>query len=277
VQTVLTSYYFDTRNPEESAAYKKLAARLRETNGRCFETSGGRSHYNAAWREGMPVALETKHLFMNQWNSDVGRIFDWAQDYPIAFGKHIKRGHYLAITDEMRAIRHDAVKCRYCGHMDQAAAGHEFCPKCPGSEYLAEKDLKLTRLMRVDDDSPVAELTEAEAAVLIPRWREAQGLGKQARAGATLSKRRQSIARLVPEAEAKAAADIKAARIEAAALTWLMDAGYRDIDNVIYYPHTGRFGFGWREPLGAAEYSALLDILGAKFPFDYDIKHHAHL
>jgi hypothetical protein len=50
-----------------------------------------------------------------------------------------------------------------------------------------------------------------------------------------------------------------------------MDHGYRDIDNVIYYTHTGKFGFGWRTPLDAAEVSALLDII-TEFPYLYEIK-----
>jgi len=279
MQTTLTSYYFDTRNREEAAAYKELAAHLLKTNGECFETHGGKgSHYNAAWRDGVPVALETKYLFNNQWNTAPGgvagnrRVFDWAQDYPINFSQHIKRGHYLEITPEMQAARDHTVTCGYCGHQEPDTAAASFCPKCIGSEYLEEKNLPLTRLQPVSSKAARQPLTDGEAAILIPRWREAQGLGKRAREGAALSKRRQNIAQLIPKAEAKAAVDIEAARTETAALTWLMDAGYRDIENVIYYTHTGRFGFGWRKPLDAAEHSALLDILGAEFPFDYDIK-----
>jgi hypothetical protein len=278
MQTILTSYYFDTRNPEEATAYKELAARLLETNGKCFETHGNGSHYNAAWLDGVPVTLETAHLFNNQWNTAPGgvagnrRVFDWAQDYPINFSQHIKRGHYLEITPEMQAARDHTVTCGYCGHQEPDTAAASFCPKCIGSEYLEEKNLPLTRLQPVSSKAARQPLTDGEAAILIPRWREAQGLGKRAREGAALSKRRQNIAQLIPKAEAKAAVDIEAARTETAALTWLMDAGYRDIENVIYYTHTGRFGFGWRKPLDAAEHSALLDILGAEFPFDYDIK-----
>lgn len=273
MQTTLTSYYFDTRNPEEAAAYETLRAQLAATNGECFETWGGNgSYYNAAWREGVPVTLETKHLFGNQWNTaNNHRVFTWAQDYPINFDRRIKRGHYLVVTDEMRAALHDNVKCRYCGHMEPAALGHTFCPKCAGSEYLTEKDLKLTRLMRVDDNSPAPELTEAEAAELLPRWRVAQGLGKENREVLALSKRRQKIAGLVAAAEAKAARAIEDAKTEAAAYTWLMDNGFCDIDNVIFYSHTGRFGFGWRTAISAADYGALVDLL-CEFPFDYDIK-----
>lgn len=280
MKTTLKSYYFDTRNPEEAAAYKALRAQLSATNGECFETWGGKgSHYNAAWLEGVPVTLEAGHLFGNQWNTapaDVAgnlRVFNWAQDYPAGnlTNKSIKRGHYLIVTDEMRAALHDNVKCRYCGHMEPAALGHEFCPKCIGSEYLTEKDLNLTRLMRIDDNSRAPELTEAEAAELLPKWRAAQGLGKENRETLALSKRRQKIAGLVAEAEKKGAALLEAAKTETAAYTWLMDNGFRDIDNVIYYNHAGRFSFGWRTAIPASEYGALVDLL-CEFPFDYDIK-----
>lgn len=282
MKTTLTSYYFNTSNPEEAAAFEALAARLKKTNGKCFETCwGGKgSHYNAAWVEGVPVTLETAHLFDNQWNTAPAvvagglRVFDWAQDYPAGnlTNKNIKRGHYLDITPEMRAAREHTVACGYCGHQEPDAAAPSFCPKCAGSEYLTEKDLFLTRLRPVADDSPRAPLTDGEAAAMVPRWREAQGLGTQAREGAALSKRRAKIAALVPEAEAKAAADIEEAHIKTAAFTWLMDHGFLGIDNVIYYTHTRRFGFGWSKPLDDAQYADLLDILGAEFPFDYDIK-----
>ncbi len=279
METTLKSYYFDTRNPEEAAAYKTLCAQLAQTNGECFETWGGDSHYNAAWLEGVPVTLETKQLFGNQWNTapkgPAGnrRVFNWAQDYPAGnlTNRAIKRGHYLVVTDEMRAALHDNVKCRYCGHMEPAALGHEFCPKCAGSEYLGEKDLKLTRMMRVDDNRSVPELTEAEAAELLPRWRIAQGLGKENREALATSKRRQKIAGLVAAAEAKAAKGIEEAKTETAAYTWLMDNGFRDIENVIFYSHTGRFCFGWRQAITGAERDALVDLL-VGFPFDYEIK-----
>ena len=64
---------------------------------------------------------------------------------------------------------------------------------------------------------------------------------------------------------------ISNAQTERDGMIWLLDRGIQ-IDNVIYYNHTGRFEFGWRKPLSREEYSALLDALGAEFPFDYDVK-----
>jgi hypothetical protein len=279
METTITSYYFNTSHPEEATAYKRLAAKLRKTNGKCFISWGNGSHYEPAWAEGVPVTLETKHLFENQWNTAPGgvagnfRVFDWAEDY--LPNKKIKRGHYLAITPEMTAARGHTVACGYCGHQEPDTTAAPFCSRCLGSEYLAEKDLHLTRLIPVSDKSDRAPLTEEEASVLVPRWREAQGLGKQSREAAQLSKRRQAIAALVPDAESKAAASIQAARIETDALSWLMDRGFLEIENVIYYTHTARFGFGWRNALSPDQCANLLDILdapGDAFPYHYDIK-----
>jgi hypothetical protein len=136
---------------------------------------------------------------------------------------------------------------------------------------LTEKYLKLTRLMRVDDSGDAPELTEAEAAELLPRWRLAQGLGKENREALAQSKRRQKIAGLVAAAEAKAAKEIEQAKTETAAYTWLLDNGFRDLNNVIFYSHTGRFGFGWRRAITGADYLSLADLL-REFPFDYDIE-----
>jgi hypothetical protein len=275
METTITSYYFNTSYLKEAAAHKALAARLRKTNGKCFISWGKGSHYEAAWAEGVPVTLETEHLFGNQWNTAPSgvagnfRVFDWAEDY--LPNKKIKRGHYLAITPEMTAARKHTVACGYCGHQEPDTAAASFCPKCLGSEYLAEKDLHLTRLIPVCDKADRAPLTEEEASVLVPLWREAQGLGKQSQ----LSKRRRDIAALVPDAEAKAAAGIQEAHIKTNALTWLMDRGFLEIENVIYYTHTARFGFGWRNALNPGQCSDLLDILdapGDAFPYHYDVK-----
>jgi hypothetical protein len=279
METTIKSYHFNTSHPEEAAAYKALAASLGKTNGKCFISWGMGSHYEPDWAEGVPVTLETKHLFENQWNTAPGgvaggrRVFDWAEDYMP--DKKIKRGHYLTITREMTAARKHTVACGYCGHQEPDAAAASFCSECFGSEYLTEKDLHLTRLVPVSDKSDRAPLTEEEASVLVARWREAQGLGKQSREAAQLSKRRLAIAALVPDAESEAAASIQRAHTETNALTWLMDHGFLGIENVIYYKHTGRFNFGWRNALSPAQCSDLRDILDAQgdaFPYLYDIK-----
>lgn len=88
-----------------------------------------------------------------------------------------------------------------------------------------------------------------------------------------LAKLRQKVTNLVPDAEKKAKKLIDNAKIETEAFTWLLDHLYCDLDNVIYYTHTGRFCFGWRTPIKSnqVEYGKLCELL-EEFPFDYDIK-----
>lgn len=61
------------------------------------------------------------------------------------------------------------------------------------------------------------------------------------------------------------------AQEEINALLWLNEHGYMNLDNVIYYSHTKRFCFGWREKLSEQEKSYLCELL-TEFPFDYDFK-----
>jgi hypothetical protein len=51
---------------------------------------------------------------------------------------------------------------------------------------------------------------------------------------------------------------------------WLLDHDIK-LDNVIWYSHTDRVCFGWRDKVSDAFASQLLD-LASEFPFDYDIK-----
>jgi hypothetical protein len=272
MKTILHAYHFNTSKHDEARAYDEMCAALTAQGLECFATHapmfGKDGHYLP--KLAGEIELETKHLFNNQWNTPTHRVFDWAEDiYP---NRYIKAGHWLEQTDEMRAIRANTATCGYCGHQEPVGQ-HQFCPKCIGSEYLKPTELHLLRMLPVDAGSfpKRAPLTDEEARKLTPRYEHAQGLGVQVRDLEKMSKRRQRIADLVPNAQAKGTKLVNDAVIETAALTWLMDHGYRDIDNVIYYTHTGKFGFGWRTPLDAAEVSALLDII-TEFPYLYEIK-----
>jgi len=266
MKTKIYSYYFDTHNADENAAYNELCTRLRKTNGKCFETHGGNSHYNAAWKDGVDVELDTSFLVDNQWNADVGRVFDWAQDSRYVFSSHspyIKRGHYLVITDEMREIRRNTLKCRYCGKMEPAQKGYVFCPHCRANEYLKEKDLFLTRMMRVDDKSDCPPLTDAEKAYLLPLWQADQLTGNSERGKARMAKAREGVA-------SRYAKVVKEAEEERTLATWCLDNGFLP-DVAIWYSHTQRAGFGWSKPVDADTLSKLLDVI-SEAPFAYDIK-----
>jgi hypothetical protein len=288
MKTHIHTYNFDISRPDEAAAYKALCKELGATPGRgekMVSSSTGEGHFwfiQQRLSDGAEIELETAHLFENQWNTapivgidtDKGlRVFDWAEDasdrlsLPGFAPKDVRRGYYLDITDEMRAIRHDTLKCGYCGAQENAAGIDQtraFCPHCRDSEFLKESDLHLTRLRPVDTPfgEKRAELTDDERAYLLPIYREAQIHGSTARGKARLEAKR---ARIL----AKAEKEISAANAERDGMLWLMDRRI-NVENVIYYSHTGRFSFGWRSPLDDGVVDSLLDEI-TEFPFPYDI------
>ena len=86
-----------------------------------------------------------------------------------------------------------------------------------------------------------------------------------------ISKKREKINCLLQEVEDKAARVIEEAKIQTEAFHWLLDNGFDDLDNVIYYQHKKTFCFGWRTSINKEDRSKLLDIL-CEFPFEYEIK-----
>lgn len=286
IKTILHAYNFDLTNASDRTAYEALVAARTAEGREVFKTHGGGSHY-LPHLDGAEVELETAHVFDDQWNtapipgvSDNGlRVFDWAEDAIWNYGREnltTRRGHWLELTDEMQTVRRDTLKCGYCDahyHVSQAPADR-FCTKCTGSEYLKESELRLTRLLPAGASfgAERAPLTEAEAAALLPVYREAQLTGNNARDAAATVKARERIAKR--RAETIATAERKKANADTVRdiELWVLDnLGYRWLGNVIFYDHTGRASFGWYKPLQVDELSALLDKV-SEFPFPYDIK-----
>lgn len=264
MKTTLHTFHFDIRDPEDKAAWCELRKKLAD-GPRCFGPVSSDVYSPFKELDGQVVELETKCLFDNQWNTDTQRIFDFALEY-LQYNPHLKRGHYLDQTDEMREIRRNTNRCRYCNKQEPAAVGNVFCPHCIDSEYLKESDLHLTRLRAVDDDGEQPPLSEAEAAHLLPLYRAAQTHGSTERGKARIHKLRVDI-------QNRHHKKTQNANTERDGYMWLIDNGLGQLaaNNVIFYDHTGRFGFGWRKPLGAAELSVLLDQI-SEFGWPYDIK-----
>jgi hypothetical protein len=274
--TTLRTFSFDTSKPDDRAAWDDLRRSLESTHPRCMESISnpegdhirvGRLLANA------PVDLEIDHLFDNQWNTVSGhRVFDWALDYR-THGPY-KTGYYLDQMEWMKRLRSETFKCGYCGASythASADVARMFCSKCLGSEHLRPSELQLLRLKPVSDArGKREELTPDEEAWLIPMYREHQGLTRERTQTSLQATRRKRIGNLILVAERACAELMDAARIETAAYTWLMDHGFREIENAIYYKHTKRFHFGWLKPLNPESLSQLLDII-AGFSFDYDI------
>jgi hypothetical protein len=282
MKTVLRCYNFDTSKPEEAAQWEALKAELSNRGGpRCFETHGGESHYfSVKHLDGREVELDPANLLsFDQWNlkpipgdsSEKGRrVFDWAKDYESHIGapRGIKRGHYLDLTEEMRAIRDNTAKCRYCGTRAPVPGPGDspFCGSCLGFEYLKPEDLKLLRLIpvsREDDEKARPDLTEDEKAGLMARYVAAQTGATDERA-----RKRLEAAHLKVESDYEKA--IAKATAERDGFRFLLSHGF-PLDNVIFYSHTGRFAFGWRNPVSEEVKSRLLEIV-SDFPFPYDIK-----
>jgi hypothetical protein len=266
LRTKLHSYWFDIGNPDEKAAYDELFAKL-SSDGRDFFNAISAANDRAAGNGTGTVELETKFLFSNQWNTSPespampnARVFDWYEEYQL-HNKKIKSGHWLEITDEMRAIRSSTLVCGYCGkHYPEGQPG--FCGACLDSPYLKETELHLLRLLPVALHMPKREaLTDGERVALLPLYVDRQTKGSDSRAVQSKIKTRKRV-------EEKYLKEKQAAETEYRGFSWLLDHDV-NTDNVIFYTHTQRFGFGWRSPLSPKVKSRLLDIL-CEFPFDYD-------
>lgn len=267
MKTTLHSYCYDTRKPEDAKEYAALAERLRSTPGR------GRWHHviepsSKRWQVSGEVELETGYFFGNQWNSDKGRIFDWFEEAVYCDGRSLrwlKRGHWLEITDEMRALRDSTLVCGYTGQHFPASSGMVFntTPSGLGSEYLTEKELHLLRLLPVSSNADREPLTEAERAVLLPLYVEAQTTAQSELDKERAQEKREEVAK-------EYAAKVKNAEDMRAGWTWLLDRGL-PVKNVIFYDHSGRFSFGWQKPFSGAARAKWAELL-RDFPAPFDLE-----
>lgn len=269
LQTTLTSYRLNLDNPEDSRAYAEIKAKLSADNRRKMHAlhmppaKGAREYKHGIEEE--DVTIELEYIFDNQWNTTKERVFDWYEG--IVPNKSIRLGHYLRITDEMHKVRAETHTCGYCGkhygplHAPLPADG--FCAACLDSPYLEETELHLLRLLPLAGHQERAQLTEEEKAQLLPRYVERQTTGADSRAKAQRDKERADVI-------AKYENKTKDAQVERDGMLWLWDKGF-PLSNVIYYSHSGYFGFGWRQPVGASVLSKLLDVI-SEFPFPYEIK-----
>lgn len=273
MKTTIHTYRFDIRKPDEKAQYEELLKTLNATPGRghWMESHGGPLHY-CPELNGAELELETEHLFNNQWNASVPgkakgiRVFDWAQDYQPNQNPYLKQGHYLDITPDMVAIRVNTLHCGYCGARYAKAGAPAFCGSCLDSEYLTVKQLNLTRLRSfaagLKYESP--ELTAGELAVRLPLFKRAQTHGNTERGKGRIAKRLLEIMQERDKA-------IKLANTEHDGYLWMLERGI-NINNCIFYKHTGRFSFGWRgDGIDAAVVEDLMASMEG-FPFEFDVK-----
>ena len=214
------------------------------------------------------IHLETDYLFEDQWSTEEGfRLFNKALfEWPAL---HIKEGYYIRQNPEMIAVLQGTAKCGYCGH--QAPVGEkDFCDKCLHSAYLDESNLYLLRMEPIENPMrrsgkplktprSAKPLSEAELAEIMPRYVEAQ-----------TKLREQQEAKLRAEVEVEFSKAIELAIIKRDGMIWILDAGI-PTENLIFYPHTRTFCFGWRNPV-SKEVRAELDEKLKQFPYNFEIK-----
>jgi hypothetical protein len=267
LKTRIYTYY--TRDRDES---RRIHARLKKTNGTCFNTWGGRPHYFYAPDEGLEVWLETNQLFSDQWNTSDdspnlagSRVFDWAQD-ALDANAGLWKGHYLEVTDDMRRIRDETLECGYCGKYEPLSSGKKFCDKCLGSAYLKLDNLHLLRLKPVSfgrlghRDS----LTDRERPAVESAWKLAQ-LRRLSNVDP------ESNSKTLKEAMEKSAKEMDTAEIRTGGFRLLDKLGV-DLRLVIFFDHLNQFCFGWDQPFPKHLADHLGEMLKAVFPYDYQIK-----
>ena len=286
IKAELVYYRINTAYPEGRKAYAELCEDLKEIP---FETwrisatvSGAISKFLKSLQEKLDIHvstadyqlhsreihLETEHLFENQWNTVEGfRLHNKTEfEWPAL---HIKEGYYIRQNPEMIVVLQGTAKCGYCGH--QAPVGEkDFCDNCISSPYLEVSQLRLLRMEPIEAPErrtgktlktprSAKPLTQEEYAVVMPRYVEAQ-----------TKLREQQEAKLRADVEAGLNKVIELATIKHDGMLWILDAGI-PTENLIFYPHTRMFCFGWRNPVSKEVRAELVERL-KQFPFEFEIK-----
>lgn len=207
--------------------------------------------------------VEGQHVF------DMRILCQWD-----ARGNRVARrvGYILADDDGFKALqefRAGIGACGYCGarHVlaDLQGEGPHFCDKCAGSQFLKESDLQLLQILPLTLHFP-----KRKAAV--PEWLLTEYRAKQR--DTSQRKAREGLARKLEALERKRAN----LALEGRLIEALAEAGleWRLIENLIHYEHTGRFCFGWREPLAPVDYDKIRFLVKTAkldgFPIDYKVK-----
>lgn len=259
ITTELTAYRFNLDDKDQCQKYTEMNEHLKAQGLRLMRVYS----MDDSSVESGSVHLECRHLFDNQWNttsdspSNPGRrVFDWYET--IVPNDKIRIGHYLEITDEIRQLRDDVLKCGYCGNHEWKNTGMEFCDSCLGSEYLGEDDLHLTRLLPISSGfgQRREKLSEEELAERLPKYAQYQSEALSIRQKREAEESRNSIIRKCDKA-------IK----ERDGFLWLLDSNI-PVKNCIFYGGKKGFAFGWRSPITGAAKEALEAKL-KEFPFTY--------
>ena len=216
-----------------SAEYKDLRAKLKEyPRFRVWEYPAGAKRIKSG-----SYKISTKHLFANQSVTlENVRIFDFVDYSRAPDTADIRYGHYIADLTALNAAREIQCACGYCGYRADNATG-VWCPKCRGSEYLTPKDYPLLQMLPVR--TTLTRETQPPADVLT-QIRHEQGINTAKRTEKRIKAKFEKLKQ-----------DMKDAQTEADFLRLCISRGVVGfaLDNLIYYPHSDTFTFGWRDRL----------------------------
>lgn len=217
-------YWFNISCPEQEKEYQELRNTLRKTVKKAMPHRG-----SSKLREVTEVTLDPKYLFDNQWNTKEGyRVMEW--QYSVHENKDIKEGYYLILPKEAVELRERKRKCGFCSEMSDVEGPHL---KCAESKYMSKDNLHLAYFGKIQNPEypePTEEVIQAF----------------------TESRKRLALAevqRRIVDAE-KAFRD---AQWVFSCEKEMIELGFYDLENVIYYSHKKKFSVGWRKPLTLEE------------------------
>lgn len=202
--------------------------------------------------------LDLGHVFSNQYNTDKFRVFEFHDPLVAPYGRCVPLNVGYYISEGIEAIRAYQKDLKVCGHCEAQyyKSAETVCKKCVGSEYLEEKYYPLLNLRNIcDEKSPDKPLPPDMLALI-------QSEQKKTRQR-KLEKQRADKLQCLQN-------DIASAETEYDAFKWLIDADM-DFENVIFYSHTRKFCFGWRNAIGVIDAEKLHEKL-KDFPYAYEVK-----
>lgn len=261
MKTTLTCYDFNISSPTEKESYLELTAKLKKTNGKCFQVFPHPTGTRPPEGEINLDVSNIKNIWENQWNTTCGfRVFDWYE--AVNPNRDIKRGYYLDVTAEMKSLRDNLLRCGYCGHTTTDTS-QKFCTSCIGSTYIREEYLHLLRMMPMSTKRRKT-LTPDELSHLTTELNKAKVKAIHREYSADEKEHQ------FKEEEKIFRESVEKAENRFTGFNFLLENNISQ-DNCIYYNHTGVFCFGWRNPLpdAAADY---LEELLEDFPAKYEIK-----
>lgn len=227
------------------AGYLALKAEIKTRNIHAMDATGDTKELPTDGAV-FTVKEDPKGVHSNQFATVEGvRIFDCRILAEFRNGvRSTRRIGYILKADAgfeaLQAFRARYTVCGYCGK--RHAADTEWCTTCLGSEYLKESDLYLLRCLPLSLSFP--DRKEPAPEWLVAAFKTRSRDAAAARMAAAYAQKVERLERR----RANLGLELRLLEsLNAAGVAWHI------LDNLIYYDHTGKFCFGWKTPLAAAD------------------------